>query len=499
MIDMTQNGPNEAAPILADIALTGGTVIDGSGRDRFIADVLITADRITGIVPSGTGGAKARKTMDVTGRIVAPGFIDVHTHDDNAVLVNPGMAAKISQGVTTVIGGNCGISLSPITSRELPPPLNLLGGPSAFRFPRMKDYAEAVNAASPGVNIAALVGHQTLRVGTMEDVSRKANAKELDAMRELLSECLDAGASGFSTGLWYQPNAAADIEEVAGLAELLSDKGGIYTTHMRDEHDKVLDSLNETFETANRANVPVVISHHKCAGPKNWGRTTETLKLIEAKRQSQPISLDAYPYTAGSTVLEPQMVDEDIRIMVAWSIPHAEMAGKDLADVAREWNISQRDAAVRLAPAGAIYFQIDEQDMRRILAYPPTMIGSDGLPHDTHPHPRLWGTFPRVLGHYCREEKLFSLEQAVHKMTGLSAGNFNLTDRGEVREGAFADLVIFNADSIIDTATFEQPTEAAIGIDHVIVNGIIGWSHGQPTGNTAGVFVSRNGAASAAG
>jgi N-acyl-D-aspartate/D-glutamate deacylase len=476
----------------ADLALTGGIVVDGTGGDRITADVFITADRISAIVPPGSDRPPAAETIDVTGRVVSPGFIDVHTHDDNAVLVNPAMTAKISQGVTTVIGGNCGISLSPIVPRDLPPPLNLLGGKSAFRFARMSEYAEAVNAAAPSINIAALVGHQTLRVGTMEDVSQKANASELDAMRALLSDCLEAGAIGFSTGLWYKPNSAADIDEVAALAELLSDKGGVYTTHMRDEHDKVMDSLRESFETANRADVPVVISHHKCAGPKNWGRTKETLPFIEAARQNQPISLDAYPYTAGSTVLEPQMVDEAIRIMVAWSVPHPEKAGKDLADVAAEWAISQRDAAVRLAPAGAIYFQIDEQDMRRILAYPPTMIGSDGLPHDTHPHPRLWGTFPRVLGHYCRDEKLFSLEQAVHKMTGLSAINFGLTDRGVVREGAFADLVVFDPETIIDRATFDQPTQAATGIDHVIVNGTVGWSNGGPTGQSGGGFIRRS-------
>lgn len=488
---VTDSSQTEPAAAQADIALTGGIVVDGTGRDRRAADVLITGDRITAIVEPGRGNRHAAEIINVSGRIVAPGFIDVHTHDDNAVLINPGMAAKISQGVTTVIGGNCGISLSPIVPDELPPPLNLLGDRTSFRFPRMKDYAEAVDAASPGVNIAALVGHQTLRVGTMIDVGKKADTRELDAMRTLLSDCLDAGAIGFSTGLWYKPNAAADIEEVAALAELLSDKGGVYTTHMRDEHDGVLDSLHETFETANRADVPVVISHHKCAGPKNWGRSRETLPLIEKARANQTVSLDAYPYTAGSTVLQPHMVDEAIRIMVAWSKPHPEMAGKDLADVAAEWNIAQVDAAIRLAPAGAIYFQIDEEDMRRILAYPPTMIGSDGLPHDTHPHPRLWGTFPRVLGHYCREEKLFPLEQAIHKMTGLSAGNFGLEDRGEIREGAFADLVVFDAETIIDKATFKHPTQIAHGIDHVMVNGTIGWSHGQPTGRTAGRFIHR--------
>lgn len=491
MTRVRTNGTNNDKPSRADIALVGGTIVDGTGEDRKSGDVLITGDRITGIVAPGSAGQHAVRTIDVSGRVIAPGFIDVHTHDDNAVLVNSAMTAKLSQGVTTVIGGNCGISLAPMVPKDLPPPLNLLGGRSAFRFTRMKDYAEAVNATAPGVNIAALVGHQTLRVGTMKDVGRKADAAEIDRMRELLGECLDAGAIGFSTGLWYKPNAAADIDEVAALAEMMSDKGGVYTTHMRDEHDKVLESLHETFETANRADVPVVISHHKCAGPKNWGRSNETLPLIEAARQRQPVSLDAYPYTAGSTVLEPQMVDESIRIMVAWSVPHPEMAGKDLADVAAQWNLAQRDAAIRLAPAGAIYFQIDEDDMRRILAYPPTMIGSDGLPHDTHPHPRLWGTFPRVLGRYCRQEHLFSLEQAVHKMTGLSARNFGLKDRGVVSDGAYADLVVFDPETIIDQATFEQPMQPATGIDYVMVNGTIGWSKGAGTGNTGGRFIHR--------
>ena len=478
-------------PQKIDIVLRGGDLIDGTGSARRKVDVAIVGDRVAGLVEPGQAHYEATTEIDATGKIVAPGFIDVHTHDDNAVLTNPDMTAKISQGVTTVIGGNCGISLAPVQAIDPPPPLNLLGGSASFRFERMADYADAVDAARPAVNIAMQVGHSTLRVGVVADIRRKANASEIDKMRERLAEGLDAGAIGFSTGLWYKTNAPADIEEVCALAELLSDIGGVYTTHMRDEHDGVLDSLRESFETANRAQVPVIISHHKCAGPKNWGRSTETLALIDKARARQRVALDAYPYVAGSTVLEPEMVDTDIRITVSWSVPHPEMAGRDLAEIAGEWKCTQQDAARRLKPAGAIYFQMDESDMRRILSYPPTMIGSDGLPHDTHPHPRLWGTFPRVLGRYCREEGLFPLELAVHKMTGLSAQNFNLKDRGRIAAGTFADIVVFDEHTVIDKATFSDPKQPAGGIEHVLVNGRIAWSNGSAGQERAGRFVRR--------
>ncbi len=475
-----------------DTLLTGGTVIDGTGADRYPGDVAIHGDRIHAVAGTGKLDVDAGNVIDIKGKVVAPGFIDVHTHDDNAVLADPGMVAKISQGVTTVVVGNCGISLAPIAQVEPPAPMNLLGNREVFRFERMTEYAAAVDAACPSVNVAALVGHSTLRVGTMTDVQRKANPAEIDMMRERLAESLSAGAIGFSTGLWYKTNSAADMEEVVALAELLSDTGGVYTTHMRDEHDGVLDSLRESFETANRARVPIVISHHKCAGPRNWGRSVDTLALIEKARANQNISLDAYPYVAGSTVLEPEMVDPEIRISISWSIPYPDMAGRDLSGIAAEWGCSQQDAARRLKPAGGIYFQIDEADMRRILSYPPTMVGSDGLPHDTHPHPRLWGTFPRILGHLCRELQLFPLEQAVRKMTGLSAQNFNLQGRGKIAEGAFADLVVFDAETIIDRATFDDPKQPAGGIDHVFVNGKIAWSSGQPGGERAGRFIRRH-------
>ncbi len=476
----------------ADTILKNGVLIDGTGSKRRTADVSIRDGRIHAIGNPDLQDVTAQRSLDISGFIVAPGFIDVHTHDDNAVLSDPAMTAKISQGVTTVIAGNCGISLAPISSIDPPPPLNLLGGRSAYRFATVAEYADAVDAAQPAVNIALQVGHSTLRVGVVADIERKANSAEIDRMRDRLAEGLEAGAIGFSTGLWYTTNAPADIDEVCALAELLSDVGGIYTTHMRDEHDGVLDSLRESFETANRAQVPIVISHHKCAGPKNWGRSKETLALIDRARAHQRISLDAYPYVAGSTVLEPQMVDPDIRISVSWSVPHPELAGRDLSDIAAEWNCSQHEAARRLAPAGAIYFQMDEADMRRILSYPPTMIGSDGLPHDTHPHPRLWGTFPRVLGRFCREEGLFSLEQAVHKMTGLSAQNFGLKDRGKIAEGAHADLVVFDADRIIDKATFAEPKQPAAGIEHVFVNGETAWTAGGGRSGRSGRFLRRS-------
>ena len=478
-----------------DIILRNGEVVDGTGAPRRRADVALRGDRISAVTePGGIGDAGGAREIDATGRVISPGFIDTHTHDDNAVLIGPDMIPKISQGVTTVIAGNCGVSLAPITFSGMeppPPPLNLLGGLEHFRFERVTDYVEAVTAAKPRTNVANLIGHSTLRLACMDDVGKKASAREIDAMRDRLAEGLDAGAIGFSTGLYYKTNAAADMDEVVALAELLADKGGVYVTHMRDEHDGVLDSLQETFETANRAHVPVVISHHKCAGPNNWGRSRETLPVIDEARKRQTVGLDAYPYPAGSTVLEPDWVDEEIPILVTWSTPHPERTGQYLADIAAEWGCSQRDAAVRLLPAGAIYFQMAEEDVRRILAYPPTMIGSDGLPHDSHPHPRLWGTFPRVLGHYCREAGLFTLEEAVHKMTGLSAETFGLKDRGVVREGAFADLVVFDPDSIADRATFENPKQTAAGIDLVMVNGTEAWADGEPTPLRSGRFISR--------
>ena len=473
-----------------DVVIRDGQLIDGTGGPARALDVAISGERIAAIAaPADSGHWWGKLEIDASDRVLAPGFIDVHTHDDNAVLRDPAMAAKISQGVTTVVVGNCGISLAPITDIDPPPPLNLLGGREYFQFATMAAYLAAVTDTRPSVNVAALVGHSTLRAGAMDDLKRGATGDEIAAMREKLAASLDAGAIGLSTGLYYKTAAAADMEEVIALAEILSDRGGIYTTHMRDEANHIIDSLTETQTTAQRANVPVVVSHHKCSQPANWGRSPETLAFIEEARKTTTMGQDAYPYAAGSTVLDPDWVHDRIRIMITKSEPHPEASGRDIADIAKDWGCSLKEAAVKLSPAGAIYFQMDEADVQRILAYPPTMIGSDGLPHDEHPHPRLWGTFPRVLGHYSRDEGLFDLETAVHKMTGLSAQTFGLKDRGVVREGAFADLVVFNPATVKDLATFEKPLQQSAGIDYVLVNGTMSLMLGNLCPDRAGQVV----------
>jgi N-acyl-D-amino-acid deacylase len=471
------------------LLLRAGTVIDGTGAPRYVADVRIEGERIAAV--GADLPARGATVIDATGKIVAPGFIDVHTHDDQIVLSAPQMLPKVSQGVTTVVVGNCGISLAPLVHADVPPPLNLLGGADKYVHPTMAAYVAAVGRARPAVNVAALVGHSTLRVATMTDPYRTATHAEQARMVELLREGMEAGATGLSSGVFYATGAAADVDELSLLAGIAGESGGVYTTHIRDEHEKVLDSLDEAFATGRRGKVPVVVSHHKCAGPRNWGRTVQTLAHFDAAREHQSIGLDMYPYIAGSTVLRREMVDGVIDIMITWSTPHPEMAARMLADIALEWGCTQQDACDRLQPGGACYFQMAEEDVQRVLKYPATMIGSDGLPHDQHPHPRLWGTFPRVLGHYSRELGLFSLETAVHKMSGLSARRFQLEDRGELRPGAYADVVVFDAATVSDMATFKQPKQTSKGIDCVLVNGVIAYRSGSIAPERSGRFLRR--------
>ena len=466
------------------------TVIDGSGGPQYRGDVAVKGDRIVDMAPALN--LPAEQVIDGQGRVLAPGFIDVHTHDDINVIRMPAYLPKLSQGVTTVIVGNCGISAATATLRDgVPDPMNLLGEQEHFVYPTVNAYAHAVEAAKPSLNVGTLIGHTALRNNHMDDLFRPATDTEIAGMRVQLRDALRQGALGLSSGLAYASAFQSTTEEVMALAEELAAEGGIYTTHLRSEFEPILEALDEAFRIGRHGNVPVVVSHHKCAGAKNWGRTRETLAFFDEMRQRQEIACDCYPYSASSSTLDMKQVTDEFDIVITWSEAQPEQAGKTLRQIADGWQVSLHEAAARLMPAGAIYYNMDEQDVRRVLRYPVTMIGSDVLPNDPMPHPRLWGAFPRVLGHYSRDERLFPLTTAIHKMTGLSAARFQLADRGLVKVGYFADLVLFDPQTVRDVASFSDPKQPAEGIEAVMVNGVMSYGSDKKIIGRAGRFLRR--------
>ncbi len=481
-----------ANPAQFDLLIRNATVIDGMNTRRFRGDIGVRGDSIAHVGP--LDGARASLEIDASGLVAAPGFIDAHTHDDRLLLSHQDMAPKVSQGVTTVVVGNCGISLAPFEAAGgagVTAPLDLLDDSGGwYKFPTFAAYLEELRSKPAAANAACLVGHTTLRIATMDALERPASRAEIAKMRAIAREALAAGAIGVSTGTFYPPAQAAPTEEIIAVCADLREFGGLYVTHMRNEAEHVIDAMDETFTIGRTLGVPAVISHHKVIGEHNYGRSKETLAHIERHRGEQSIGLDCYPYHASSTVLSPVRLSLAKRVLVTWSKPHPEFAGMDLAEVAQRLGTSQEESVKRLQPGGAIYFTMNEDDVQRILAFDDTMIGSDGLPHDAKPHPRLWGTFPRVLGHYSRDLKLFPLETAVYKMTGLPAKKFGLDKRGVLKAGHAADLALFDPETVADLATFERPIEPAQGIDTVIVNGAIVWRHGQATGERPGRVLS---------
>lgn len=473
-----------------DVIFRNATIIRGDGAPRFTADLAISGDRISAI--GDLGGQPAGEEVDASGLVLCPGFIDVHTHDDGALLQQGGMVPKISQGVTTVIAGNCGVSLAPLLLAGSPPsPFTLVGGAGTFRFGRFADYVTALEDGGTETNAALLVGHTTLRQGVVDDMRRAATAAEIGRMQHEVERAMEDGAFGFSTGLDYAPAVGSSTDEVKALALTAAHFGGPYVTHTRNYFEQMDEAIEEAIDIARHAGTKLFISHHQCTGRMNHGKAGPSLARIDAARQEMDIGMDVYPYAASSTNLRLERCDTGIRIIITWSESFPEMANRDLADIARDWGTTEREAGERLLPAGAVYFQLDEGDVRAIMAHPRTMIGSDGLPGDRHPHPRLWGTFPRVLGHYVRDVGLFSLEEAVYRMTGLPAQEFGITGRGLLAEGAFADLCLFDAGQIIDRATFSDPVEPTGGIRRVVVNGQTVWQDGTATGARPGAVLKR--------
>ena len=467
-----------------DLIIEGGTIVDGSGSPSYQADIAVKNGRIAEI--GNLKKHQAVRRVSARGKVVAPGFIDAHTHDDRALISTPDMIFKISQGVTTVVTGNCGMSVAPLHNGPPPMPLRLLGGPDWDMLESTKAYASILADAPPAVNSLTLVGHTTLRLAVMDRVDRKATKSECLKMEKLADKAIGEGCAGFSTGLEYPPAISASTDEVLRIAKRASSAGGIYTTHMRNENDKVVESIEETIKIASDAEIPTIISHHKTCGRHNWGRTRETLPLIRKAQKLVDLALDVYPYTASSKPLDIDDVPLAEKILLTWCEPYPDFAGAEFGDICREWGVSTEEAVKRLSPAGANYFQIDENDLQRVLKFPSSMIGSDGMPGESVTHPRLWGTFPRILGHYCRELKLFSLEEAVSKMTGLPARNFKIKDRGFIKKQMHADITVFDPKTVADNAQYNRPERLSSGIDFVYVNGELVYSEESWTGNRPG-------------
>lgn len=468
-----------------DVLIRDALILDGSDQPGIYGNVAIRDGRIVAI---GQCDGDAAQVIDARGLALAPGFIDVHTHDDLEVIRNPDMVSKLSQGVTTVVVGNCGISASPVRIRnDVPDPMNLLGDASDFCYNDFASYRDAVERAQPAVNVAALVGHTALRQNHMDRLDRTATADEIAAMRVQLRESLAQGALGLSSGLAYASAYSAASSEVSDLAQELP-RGGLYATHLRDEFAGILDAMEEAFDAARAPQASVRVSHLKCAGIDNWGRSREVLDYLQSTSAHQDVACDCYPYAASASTLDLKQVTDAYDILITWSESEPAQGGRLLADIATDWNLPLMDAAIRLQPAGAVYHCMDEADVRSILSHPLTMIGSDGLPRDPRPHPRLWGTFPRVLGHYARDEQLFPLHTAVHKMTGLPASRFSMGARGHIREGWCADLVLFDPARVRDTASFHDPIRAAEGIEAVWVNGQLAYD-GQNVIARPGSFI----------
>jgi N-acyl-D-amino-acid deacylase len=471
-----------------DTIIRNALVFDGRGGEGSIRDVGILEGRIEAL---GDLHGSGRAEIEAEGRALCPGLIDSHTHDDLAIL-DTELLPKLSQGITTVIVGNCGISAAPfLPEGPLPDPFGLLGEPGQFKYPDFAAYRHAVESAGAPVNVASFVGHSTLRAGAMERLDRPAGIVELRRMRAGLAEALEQGSLGLSTGLAYSSALAATTEEILSLGEGLGEAGGLYSTHVRNEFAETDAAIEEAMLIAREVRAPLVISHLKGAGVTNWGRAPAILERIKRAAKGQPIAYDCYPYAAGSSILDPRLVTGDFEIRITWSKPHPEAGGRSLESVAESWGMGLDEAAERLRPAGAIYFNMDESDVAAFVSDRLAMIGSDGLPRDPKPHPRLWGALPRVIAKFSREEGLFSLGEAIRKMTSLPTARYGLAERGTIAEGGRADILLFDPDRIKDEATFDEPQRPTSGIVAVWVNGELSYGLGAARGKRAGQFIAR--------
>jgi N-acyl-D-amino-acid deacylase len=517
---------------MSDLVITGGTVLDGSGGAGRLADVGVTAGRVDAVAAPGT---LTGTPIDAAGLVVCPGFIDLHSHADFSITGHPGADTAVTQGVTTLVTGNCGFSPFPVGD------LAALRSAAAFLQAELDwtwtDAAGYADAARPAVNLALQVGHSALRLAVMGGAERPPAATELERMGELLAEAAAQGVWGFSTGLIYAPGAYGDSAEVTALARVAAAHGLLYSTHMRNEADTLLDAVREAVATARATGVRLEISHLKAMGRSNHGAVVEALRIIdEARAEGVDVTCDVYPYTASSTTLTSRLpawaldggvprllerlADGSTRERVASGLrermardvdpegvviadlppgPFTDARGRSIADIARDLGTDPAEAALRVlaehrGAVSIVNHAMAAADVRTVLRHPAASVASDGwvLRPDGpgRPHPRSFGTFTNVLGPRVREGDL-PLAAAVHKMTGLPAARLGMTDRGVLRPGAVADIAVLDPATVTDRSTYDDPWQLSTGVAHVLVAGEQVLSDGGLTGRRPGRVLRR--------
>ncbi|NLO56611.1 MAG: D-aminoacylase [Thermovirga sp.] len=527
-----------------DLLVRDARLYDGCGGPWYKGDLAVKDGKIAKI--GKIRNADAPIVINAEGKALSPGFIDAHTHLDFVCSSINDTASKVTQGVTTEIAGNCGLSLIPVrpeTIEELkqylapfiPSDVNL-----SWKWRSLENWFDRVDEKGNSTNVASLVGHGTLRIYAMGFDDRKPSGQEMTEMKKALAQSMEEGALGLSTGLIYPPGCYSDTDELSELCEVVAEYGGLYVTHMRNEGPEMLQSVEEALEIGRRSGCPVHISHHKSSGRQNFGLVSQSLRMLEdARTEGIDVTCDVYPYTAGSTLISSllpkwvheggvrrmlerlkdlasrqRIVDELNRVIPGWEnlvkgcgwdnimISSCEneptLEGKTITEIASERRSSPEDTLLDMileteGKATIALFMMDEKDCSTVLVHPLSMVGSDGFASSFtgvlskgKPHPRSFGTFPRVLGKYVREDDLMTLERALWKMTGFPAQRFGLKDRGFLKEGMAADLVVFDPLVIIDNATYKEPRQQADGIDYVILGGEIVVDHKEYNGKTPG-------------
>ena len=520
-----------------DVLVKNGEILDGLGGPQYKKNLGIMSDTI---VYLGNDQPEASEIIDASGQVVAPGFIDIHTHDDTWLLYDPNAKEKLSDGVTTLMVGNCGFSAAPLLpSREKLVQENFLNFVNVpWNWNSVEEYLERLSSVGLGVNVGTLVGHNTIRLNVMGTEKRAPTDEELEKMKSLTKFAMAEGAFGMSTGLIYVPGIYSQTDELVELSKVVAQFQGLYTSHIRGEASTLKIAVREALEIGQRAKIPVEISHHKASGRDNWGMIQETLMMIEAARKKGvDVNCDVYPYTAGNTGLgtlipswvfadglseaKKRMTDSTTRskiiaemmtqkkdeerplvdvgpenIFISYRKDDPSLEGKSLAELAKTYQNSSAEIVLDLVMKHGsmhsifiILFEMSEQDVEAVMQHPLSMIVSDSVNPIGKPHPRVFGTFSRVLSKYVREKQLLTLEEAVCKMTSMPAHKFGLFNRGAIRIGNKADLAIFDPAKVTDMATFEDPARYSEGMNYVLVNGKVAWKQNKQTSLRGGIVL----------